>query len=645
MKLHIRQRHINTALLCSAFFLSCLTACVNSIDSEPVVEEGDIPIHFSVKIEKTTTTKVTNNFFDKGDQLGLYAVLSGKSMEEERYIDNLLLKSDGNETLQPEKDVFYPEGEDAALDFVGYYPYQEKGITSKTAKLPIVIQADQSLKDNYSKSDFLIAKAKGITSDEDCVELKFKHKLANIKLTLTPGEGENIDDMLAANPRIVATGFYTQAEYDFQTDKVTPVGEPGDIIAYGKWEKEEGKQKLTGKELIIIPQAIGKDQTLQMEWNGKIYTCAMPPADDTQENTQYEINIDATQNTNNQLSGIMVSIDDWDFPAIQKGTDNSSQYASIHLSTLSFDPSNVYRVYSTRGEVLAEICKEYLLSKNLASQAIVSYPIKGGKADLSQGTILQLLDINDNINGGTIRWNTRDNTFNYEAGYSPRIREIYYDERGNVLTEKPGTPLYINVAAYTLRDDRDRGDTQEYPVVKIGTQYWMRSNLQATMYRDGTPIPRQETQGKATGYFTEDEEEYFYNGYVLEENELAPYGWRIPSEEDWQTLCEYVGDDASRLKTGVWDDVYYTKDGEKIIEEALPNNNLSMLGIQPLGIWIGKKVASIGTACGFWTWNDTGIPEETVFFQSQNHEIHWMSVNSSAGDYYKALSVRCIQEE
>ena len=57
----------------------------------------------------------------------------------------------------------------------------------------------------------------------------------------------------------------------------------------------------------------------------------------------------------------MVSIDDWDFPAIQKGTDNSSQYASIHLSTLSFDPSNVYRVYSTRWEVLAEICKEYLM--------------------------------------------------------------------------------------------------------------------------------------------------------------------------------------------------------------------------------------------------------------------------------------------
>ena len=105
----------------------------------------------------------------------------------------------------------------------------------------------------------------------------------------------------------------------------------------------------------------------------------MPPADDTQENTQYEINIDATQNTNNQLSGIMVSIDDWDFPAIQKGTDNSSQYASIHLSTLSFDPSNVYRVYSTRGEVLAEICKEYLLSKNWLHKPLCLIPSKAGK--------------------------------------------------------------------------------------------------------------------------------------------------------------------------------------------------------------------------------------------------------------------------
>ena len=35
-----------------------------------------------------------------------------------------------------------------------------------------------------------------------------------------------------------------------------------------------------------------------------------------------------------------------------------------------------------------------------------------------------------------------------------------------------------------------------YPVVKIGTQYWMAANLATTRYNDGTPITRMEIQGR-----------------------------------------------------------------------------------------------------------------------------------------------------
>ena len=59
MKLHIRQRHINTALLCSAFFLSCLTACVNSIDSEPV---------FSLDAAGEYFAKLTLNFYKQDEK-------------------------------------------------------------------------------------------------------------------------------------------------------------------------------------------------------------------------------------------------------------------------------------------------------------------------------------------------------------------------------------------------------------------------------------------------------------------------------------------------------------------------------------------------------------------------------------------------
>ena len=349
------------------------------------------------------------------------------------------------------------------------------------------------------------------------------------------------------NPQIIATGFCSQAEYDFLEDEFTPTGQCYDITPSGEWKKDDGK--LVGKEFIIIPQAIGEEQTLQMEWNGRIYTCAMPEIEETDGNVQYEIEIDATENTSHLFSGIVANIEKWPVP-IEKETDNGAQYSALHLSILSFKPSNVYHIHSG-GKIIAEICKEYLQSDDLTTQAIVSYPIKANEtADLSKGTVLQLLDIEEDINGGTLEWDLDDNTFTYDEGDSPRLQQICYDEQGNVLTEQSDEAVNINAIAYTLRDTRDSKDIKQYPIVKIGTQYWMRSNLQATMYRDGTEIEDQTVQGTEAGYFTEDEEEYFYNGYVLEEEGkyLAPDGWRIPSEEDWNMLDEYVEGDASLLK-------------------------------------------------------------------------------------------------
>ena len=70
--------------------LACIllnVACVNEIETE--VKESSVPITFSVQIEKSTT-KVTNNAFDMGDEIGLYAMLAGKTISEERYIAKIL---------------------------------------------------------------------------------------------------------------------------------------------------------------------------------------------------------------------------------------------------------------------------------------------------------------------------------------------------------------------------------------------------------------------------------------------------------------------------------------------------------------------------------------------------------------------------
>ena len=640
------ETHFQHLGVIASFFASLwLAGCINSIN-EDIPLEGDIPISFSVKIDKTST-KVTDNVFDEGDQIGLYAILTGNAITDGRYIDNLLLESDGDENLLPERNVFYPEGEGTALNFISYYPYQAKGLPTGESKLTVSVQTNQSKAGNYSASDFLVATKDNVKSSTKDVELKFEHKLTNIKLALTPGEDEDIDDMLKDNPRIIATGFCSQAEYDFLKDEFTPTGQCYDITPSGEWKEEKGR--LTGKEFIIIPQAIGEEQTLQMEWNGRIYTCAMPEIEEMDGNTQYEIEIEMTQNTSHLFSGIVASIVDWPL-TVQEKIDNAAQSAAVHLSILSFEPSNIYHIHSG-GKVIAEISKEYLQSDDLTSQAIVSYPIKNNEtADLSKGTVLQLLDIDEDINGGTLEWDLDDNTFTYDQGDLPRLQQIYYDEQGNVLTGQSEEAVNVNIIAYTLRDTRDAKDIKEYPIVKIGTQYWMRSNLQATTYRDKTPIEEQTVQGTEAGYFTDDDIEYFYNGYVLEKEGkyLAPDGWKIPETEDWNRLEEYVEGDASLLKDGVWRDVHYTEKGEEITKEALPNNNRAMFCVQPVGNWMGKELNedAVGTVCAYWTWDadENGIPKTTAFFTSQDNKIQWESVYSKGKDYYRVISVRCIRE-
>ncbi|HIZ01163.1 MAG TPA: fimbrillin family protein, partial [Candidatus Bacteroides merdipullorum] len=146
-------KRISVFMFASTLLLS--TACVNQIESETDIKEGNIPINFSIKI-KETATKVSENAFETGDEIGVYGILTGNKINEERYIDNLLLKCSTGNNLIPEKPVFYPEG-DATLDFIAYYPYQPNAISPNSSIIPISIYTDQSNSSNRSSSDFMTA--------------------------------------------------------------------------------------------------------------------------------------------------------------------------------------------------------------------------------------------------------------------------------------------------------------------------------------------------------------------------------------------------------------------------------------------------------------------------------------------------------
>ena len=617
-----------------------LTACVNNIGEE--MQVGKIPMTFSVKGINSTNTKVSGNAFDKEDEIGLFATFANMDIDQDRYIDNLRLISDGNSNLIPEEEIFYPEG-NTELDIIAYYPYDRQGVEPSSSLLPVSVRSDQSTSANLSASDFLVAEVPRVSGSESPIELEFEHKLTKIELVLSAIGDEDIDEMLEANPHVIASGFKTRGQYNFLSGEFEELEHAVDITPAGEWEKKG--EKLVGKEFIIIPQENDEDeQALVMEWNGRIYTCPMPKME-IEGNTICEININAFQTTSGTLSAAKGSIKEWAY-STKAESDTEYDLSTIRIASLSFKDSNVYRVYH-ESEPVAEICKEYLLADNasLASKAIVVYPVHNDEADLSEGIVLELKDEETPIHGGRIQWDVEDNSFHYDEGTLEPVTQFYINEEGDICLSKPDSPAHVNIKIHTLRDMRS-GKLQEYPIVKVGTQYWMREDLKATQYQGmfGEELRELNSLSGKTGYI-EDKGSYFYPGETLLEGELAPDGWKIPDEDDWDKLIIYIHHNASIIKDGVWKKV--SDDNE-----IFPATNLTGLSCLPYGYYTenenGKTVhMNYERNAVYWMdrkEGETTLPDNTIFLLYSQNTIAKGNNKVADKSCYRALNVRCVKK-
>jgi uncharacterized protein (TIGR02145 family) len=109
-----------------------------------------------------------------------------------------------------------------------------------------------------------------------------------------------------------------------------------------------------------------------------------------------------------------------------------------------------------------------------------------------------------------------------------------------------------NTVTGTVKDK----DGNVYHTVKIGTQTWTVENLKTTHYNDGTAIPKVTNTSSwgnlTTGAYcwydndsTTNKNTYgaLYNWYAVNTGKLAPAGWHVPTDADWDTLSAYLGGD------------------------------------------------------------------------------------------------------
>ncbi len=127
----------------------------------------------------------------------------------------------------------------------------------------------------------------------------------------------------------------------------------------------------------------------------------------------------------------------------------------------------------------------------------------------------------------------------------------------------------------------------------------------------------------------------FYNWYAVNTGKLCPDGWRVPNDNDWNTLITFVGGNAVA--------------GGKLKEKgtqnwATPNEGATdEFGFKalPAGCYNTMTYMGINNSCFFWATNEAADP-----LYASHYYINTYASNAyhyPQGDKKFGLSVRCIK--
>ena len=186
---------------------------------------------------------------------------------------------------------------------------------------------------------------------------------------------------------------------------------------------------------------------------------------------------------------------------------------------------------------------------------------------------------------------------------------------------------------------------RKYKTVKIGNQIWMAENLKTSKYTNGDIISnvyngniwKDLTKGAWTWYKNDKNYESvtgkLYNGYAIKDvRGLCPIDWRVPSDQDWQIMVDYLGGDllsGFNLKSNFgWD---LEGSGSNLSDfNALPGgsrkNNGIYIGSGEFADWWSSTLSKSGTGYGRSL--------------SSNHNMVYRGEYS----HKYGFSVRCIKE-
>lgn len=527
--------------------LFVFSSCVNNYFDNNDYLKGTL-IRLKCNIKEYNNTRVYADKFENLDQLGVFVIFSGSNIKEERYLDNTLYTYDSSSNLSTLEYASFPT-DNSTVDIYSYYPYNPKGIDENDSKLRISIHGDQSNKSNYSSSDFLLAKKLNVAPTTEAVELIYEHCLSKINLILYFPEGIDMSNVLTNDLSIKFINFPTSCYYDLLEHKFLTFSKFDNISPHGDWIVKDNT--LMGKSLILIPDFLQLvNSSISLSYDGSEYMVRFPDNFKIDKGMQRDLEIHINPIAKTSELKLRGDITPWNnggnIIAESKKVDDY-----IDLSVIDFKKSNVYCIYSNN-EMIGQICKEYISIKQplQSFQAITYYPIEGNnKPNLTKGKVIQVLNNNSKVHFGSISWNY-DSQAKYIAGNRQIKNKLYISKTKELIyaPKKSSELLQIRIAPYVINDFRMH-NVYSYPIVKVGTQYWLREDIKSEYSVVKSDVMG--TDGSKT-YIKTSIGSYVYSKRAVESLLIIPNVCRLPEKKDWKQLSNYLNGDASKIKTGKW---------------------------------------------------------------------------------------------
>lgn len=212
-------RTVAIALLASLLGISCR----QTTHEQPQPSGQPIRIN-AVCVPSENAVLDNDTAFEDGDRAGLYVVnrINGKMeslLPSGNHIDNMRFTYHG--TWTPSQPIYWMD-EQTKADFYLYYPYSSE--MDDPRYWTVNVPTDQSTEAAMLQADVLVGRAFNVAPASQAVELKARHMMSRLTITLQASQGMTEEKLREADLKVLVNGLITEATVNIATAIATASG-------------------------------------------------------------------------------------------------------------------------------------------------------------------------------------------------------------------------------------------------------------------------------------------------------------------------------------------------------------------------------------------------------------------------------------